>query len=175
LLGAICSNRESQEERHLATEEAIAYYNKWLMFFTAFLAIATMGLGFATVGLYLISGRQLRHAESEAQRARAYRLKDEPRIEEQIKISRQNAEAAKLSAEAIISADRAHLFVVVVENNVHTAMRSVGRQLSILAVRRRNNGLEIRLRRYDYDSCRRRKFSDSTRHAMCSRIRTQHC
>jgi hypothetical protein len=38
------------EERHQVTEEAIAYYTKWLMFFTAILAIATVGLGAATVG-----------------------------------------------------------------------------------------------------------------------------
>jgi type IV secretory pathway VirB3-like protein len=35
------------------------------------------------------------------------------------------ANAAKLSAEAVISAERAHMFVIVVENNVHTAMRGV--------------------------------------------------
>jgi hypothetical protein len=37
------------EERHQASEEAIAYYTKWLMLFTAILALATMGLGAATV------------------------------------------------------------------------------------------------------------------------------
>jgi hypothetical protein len=43
------SNTETIQDRHLATEEAVAYYNKWLMFFTAMLALATLGLGFATV------------------------------------------------------------------------------------------------------------------------------
>jgi hypothetical protein len=37
------------EERHQASEEAIAYYTKWLMFFTAVLALATVGLGYTTV------------------------------------------------------------------------------------------------------------------------------
>ena len=59
------TNFDSIEERHQATEEAIAYYNKWLMFFTAILAVATLGLGIATVGLYLASERQLRLARNE--------------------------------------------------------------------------------------------------------------
>ncbi len=39
--------------------------------------------------------------------------------------ARITADAAKLNANAVISAERAHLFVIVVENNVHTAMRGV--------------------------------------------------
>jgi hypothetical protein len=93
---------ETIEERHQATEEAIAYYNKWLMFFTAVLAIATLGLGVATVGLYRISERQLRHAENESRRARAWRRLDDMRIVDQFEIARQNADAAKESANASI-------------------------------------------------------------------------
>ena len=58
-------NSKTIEERHQATEEAIAYYNKWLMFFTAILAVATLGLGTATVGLYFAGERQLRLARDE--------------------------------------------------------------------------------------------------------------
>jgi hypothetical protein len=80
-------------------EEAIARYNKWLTFFTAILAVATVGLGFATIGLYFVSQRQLKHAEIESQRARVYRLKDEGRIIEQFEIARKNAEATKTQAD----------------------------------------------------------------------------
>jgi hypothetical protein len=41
------------------------------------------------------------------------------------KTARVSADAAKLNAEAVIGAERAHLFVIVVENNVHVAMRGV--------------------------------------------------
>jgi hypothetical protein len=58
-------NSKTIEERHQATEEAIAYYNKWLMFFTAILALATMGLGGSTLGLYFAGERQLRLARDE--------------------------------------------------------------------------------------------------------------
>ncbi len=57
------SNAQSIEERHQATEEAIARYNKWLMFFTAILAIATIILGGATVALYFGSERQFELSE----------------------------------------------------------------------------------------------------------------
>jgi hypothetical protein len=45
-----------------STEQVIARYNKWLTIFTAILAAATVGLGFATVGLYFVNHNQLRHA-----------------------------------------------------------------------------------------------------------------
>jgi hypothetical protein len=52
------------EERHQATEEAIAYYTKWLMFFTAVLGVATWGweaprsvnLGSLETNLFLRTG-----------------------------------------------------------------------------------------------------------------------
>jgi hypothetical protein len=40
-------------------EAAIARYNWWLMIFTGILAVATIGLGSATVGLYLIGEKQI--------------------------------------------------------------------------------------------------------------------
>jgi hypothetical protein len=45
-----------------SAEEAIARYNKWLTIFTAVLAVATVGLGFATAGLYVAGER---HSERE--------------------------------------------------------------------------------------------------------------
>lgn len=101
-------NLETQKER---PEEAIARYNKWLTFFTAILAIATVGLGFATIGLYFVSQSQLRHAELESRRNRVNRLQDQLRIEEQIKISRQSSDAAKLAAEAAIGVEIARVLI----------------------------------------------------------------
>lgn len=59
------ANNETIEERHQATEEAIARYNKWLMFFTAILAAATVVLGSATIGLYFAGERQLKFIQAE--------------------------------------------------------------------------------------------------------------
>jgi hypothetical protein len=59
------TNYATIEQRHQATEETIAYYNKWLMFFTAILAFATVGLGTATAGLYFAGRRQLILARAE--------------------------------------------------------------------------------------------------------------
>ena len=93
------TDAESPKE---SAEEAIARYNRWLTIFTAILAVATVGLGFATVGLYRVSQRQLRHAEIESRRGRAWRLKDEGRIIEQFEIARKNSDAAKESADAAV-------------------------------------------------------------------------
>jgi hypothetical protein len=61
------------EERHQATEEAIAYYNKWLTYFTAFLAVATFLLFAATIGLYLGGTKQLELSrDAERRELRAY-------------------------------------------------------------------------------------------------------
>jgi hypothetical protein len=54
-----CTDHQSLQE---CTEEAIATYNKWIARFTAILAIATIGLGVATFGLYLVNHNQLKHA-----------------------------------------------------------------------------------------------------------------
>jgi hypothetical protein len=53
-----CTDHQSLQE---CTEEAIATYNKWIARFTAILAIATIGLGVATFGLYLVNHNQLKH------------------------------------------------------------------------------------------------------------------
>lgn len=53
------------------TDEALAYYTLWLMIFTGILAFATVGLGAATVGLYLTGEKQIRHnAEAAAAQSR---------------------------------------------------------------------------------------------------------
>jgi hypothetical protein len=98
-----------------STEQAIARYNWWLTLFTAVLAVATLGLGVATVGLYYVSLRQLRHAETEAQRARVWRLRDDERLREQINIARQSAEAgsqqARAAEAALTQLERPYVFI----------------------------------------------------------------
>lgn len=105
---------ETIEERHQATEEAIAYYNKWLMFFTAILAVSTVGLGVATIGLYFAGERQLEHARSEAGRARFNRIGEEARLNEQINIARDSANAAtaqaKIAETALLSVEIPYLY-----------------------------------------------------------------
>lgn len=56
------ASTQSPEERHQATEQALAEYTKWLMLFTGVMAIATIGLGGAT-GLLYVAGE--RHSERE--------------------------------------------------------------------------------------------------------------
>jgi hypothetical protein len=81
-------------------EEAIARYNKYLAIFTGILAVAIVGLGLATIGLYLAG-------------------------EKQIAVAKESADAAKLNAQALIEVERAHLFIVVRSDNVHIATRGV--------------------------------------------------
>jgi hypothetical protein len=57
-IAAAHNEQKTIEKWHQAAEETIAYYTKWLMFFTAVLALATVGLGYGTV-------RQLRLARAE--------------------------------------------------------------------------------------------------------------
>jgi hypothetical protein len=61
------------EERHLTTEEAIARYNWWLTACTALLAVATLLLFAATVGLYVGGKKQLELSrDAERRELRAY-------------------------------------------------------------------------------------------------------
>jgi hypothetical protein len=62
------------------TDESLAYYTLWLMVFTGILAVATVGLGGATLGLYLTG-------------------------EKQIEVGRTTAKAAELSARAAIGSE----------------------------------------------------------------------
>jgi hypothetical protein len=74
------TNRQPKQERE-KTDEAIARYTWWLMIFTGILAFATIGLGVATVRLYLAG-------------------------EKQIAVSRIAAEAAKKSADTSLASLR---------------------------------------------------------------------
>jgi hypothetical protein len=64
------SDRQPIEERK-KTDEAIARYTWWLMMFTGILAFATIGLGVATVGLYLAGEKQITVARDTADAAKS--------------------------------------------------------------------------------------------------------
>jgi hypothetical protein len=132
------TNAESPKE---SAEEAIVRYNKWLTIFTAILAIATVGLGFATIGLYSVSQGQLKHAELESRRTRVHRLQDEMRIEEQIKISRQSSDAAKLAAQAAIGVEIARVLISNIEFQWASVANLVGNlQFPKVAISVKNYG-----------------------------------
>jgi hypothetical protein len=107
------ADNEARKER---PDEAIARYNWWLTLFTAVLAVATVVLGLATVGLYVAGERQLRHVQGEAAQARRRRWEDQLALSEQLSIARQNSEAAKKSADAAVAVDRARFFPVIEHN-----------------------------------------------------------
>jgi len=85
---------ENSKEKN---DEALARYTLWLVVFTGILALATVGLGIATVGLYATG-------------------------EKQIGVALKAANAAELNAEALISAERAQLFVIVKRTNLFDAL-----------------------------------------------------
>lgn len=62
-------NAQSKKEE---TDEALANYTLWLMVFTGILAVATVGLGGATLGLYFTGEKQIRfNAEAAAAQSSA--------------------------------------------------------------------------------------------------------
>jgi hypothetical protein len=93
-------NEGAGERPKESAEQAIARYNYWLTIFTAVLASATVILGFATIGLYFVSSRQLRHVQKEAKDAEWRRFQDQFAVSEQLSAAVQTAEAAKESAAA---------------------------------------------------------------------------
>jgi hypothetical protein len=72
------------------TDEALAYYTLWLMVFTGILAVATVGLGGATLGLYFTGEKQIALTGDAAAAAQ---------------------KAADVSELALISTQRAFVFV----------------------------------------------------------------
>jgi hypothetical protein len=87
------------EERQEATNAALADYTKWLMRYTGLLFAATLAMGIATIGLYFTG-------------------------EKQIGVAKDSAEAAKLNAEALINAERAHLYAVIKTDNLRQALHA---------------------------------------------------
>jgi hypothetical protein len=53
-------SEESAKSTKQVSDEALAFYTLWLMAFTGVLAVATIGLGIATIGLYVTGEKQLR-------------------------------------------------------------------------------------------------------------------
>jgi hypothetical protein len=84
--------------------------------FTLVLAFSTVGLWIATIGLYFAGERQLTHAQSVADSAERDRKSQLEKFGQQIGIAQQNADAASLSADAAVAAERARFYVVVEHN-----------------------------------------------------------
>jgi hypothetical protein len=57
--------KPNREAAKIGTEESIAEYTWWLAVLTGLLAIATIGMGGATIGLYVSGDRQLKLARDE--------------------------------------------------------------------------------------------------------------
>jgi len=83
------------------TDEALARYTLWLMVFTGVLALATIGLGAATVGLYLTGEKQVRVARRASQRQFI-------QTKESIQVANRSAAAAE---RAFIELERPWLFL----------------------------------------------------------------
>lgn len=86
-------------------------------------AIATGVIGYftytlkqSTDKLWKAGEEQIRHAEREAFSARFNRIREEVRLNEQINIARQSAEAAKQAADAAVATERARFYVVIDQN-----------------------------------------------------------
>lgn len=95
-IGQIAQPAEHQATDHETkskkeeTDEALAYYTLWLMAFTGVLAFATIGLGGATLGLYITGEKQVKIAKLSG-------LRQFRQTRESIALAKQAAEAAKQS------------------------------------------------------------------------------
>jgi hypothetical protein len=90
---------QSSFEKRENPDEALARYTFWLVLFTGVLAIATIGLGIATYGLYRAGERQ-------------------------IKIADKAAEAALLNAKAIMAAEGAVIYPIITYDNLEMGIAS---------------------------------------------------
>jgi hypothetical protein len=80
------------------------------------IAAFTFTLWQSTEKLWRASEDQLEHAKNEAMSAAMKHLKEEVRLQEQINIAGQSADAAKQAADAAIAAERARFYVVLDHN-----------------------------------------------------------
>lgn len=80
------------------------------------IAAFTFTLWQSTEKLWRASEDQLEDAGNEAGRARFNRIAEEARLNEQINIARQSAEAAKQAADAAVAAERARFYVIIDHN-----------------------------------------------------------
>jgi hypothetical protein len=85
------ARHEEPRSKRDETDEAVARYTLWLMVFTGILAVATVGLGIATVGLYLTGEKQIGLVQ-EASAAQARDMKDS------VKAAQDSVDVAKRSA-----------------------------------------------------------------------------
>jgi hypothetical protein len=115
---------ETAERSGYKSEECKSFWERTtsdpVAFFTFWLAISTVGLGISTVLLWAAGEKQFRHAR----RASVVQSRD---MQASIAVAKKGAEAALKSADALISAERAHLFVTVDETNILDVVGPSGR------------------------------------------------
>ncbi len=125
------SNPQRQNEQKSTSEKAQRYGTftkhptEWLLaLFNLFLVAFTGLLWWSTNKLWKASQEQLEHARSEAGHARFNRIREEARLNEQISIAQQTADAATLNAKAAIDAERAHLYVIIKNETIKSTFQS---------------------------------------------------
>jgi hypothetical protein len=107
-------------------DEALAYYTKWLTIFTGVLAVATLGLGGATMGLYITG-------EKQANTAKLASLKQFRQTRDSIALTKVSADAAMLSAKAAV-AIQLPIIRIKPENLGHTEARIGEREVEECSV-----------------------------------------
>jgi len=131
-----CSAEESKN--HGFWEKAgcdpTAYFTIWLVAFTGVLAVSTIGLGWATVGLYRTGEKQIRlNANSAAAQSRD--------MQASIAVADKAANAAAEQARIVVKTERPYIFVVPLneggspfdpERKVSYFIRNYGRTPAIL-------------------------------------------
>jgi hypothetical protein len=100
------ASEETTKPEKGGADEAIAFYTLWLMAFTGILALATIGLGGATVLLYATGEKQFRFAI----RSSVRQSRD---MQSSIAVAKQSADAAMISAQTSKVAIRA---IVTIKN-----------------------------------------------------------
>ena len=88
------------------------------------IAIFTWTLWRSTERLWQSADKQFTHAKQKEFQAFLDKASDNNRLREQIQISQQTADAATLSAKALIDAERAHLYVIIKNETVKSTFQS---------------------------------------------------
>jgi hypothetical protein len=88
---------EAPPEKESA-EEALAHYTWWLTTFTCILAFATIGLGAATVGLYLTGEKQIKLSQRAS-------LRQFRQTNDSLSLTKKSAEAAEQTAKAVVAVE----------------------------------------------------------------------
>jgi hypothetical protein len=124
----ICEYNQSTHQNNCATYSLVSYFfiesgsvlNYYGALITALATVAIAGFTYtlkrSTDRLWEAGKKQLEHAKNEAMTAAFNRIGEAARLNEQVNIARQSAEAAKQAADAAVAAERARFYVVLDHN-----------------------------------------------------------